>query len=200
MSYQDENHLITTQNLIKTWSKIPGEHHVIAFYLEKHPLYGCFSNFYRHYPFIFTIPDWCGLMAGFQTKIEFSEKAIMLCKASLMNDPNSFNKILVANNPSSVKELGRQVINWDQKLWDIHVCLIAKEVIEAKFTQVDGLKEVLFLTKNHLIAEATSRDKIWGVGMTEYNPDINYPSRWKGANVLGWALMEVRDKLLEKAN
>ena len=50
-----------------------------------------------------------------------------------MNDLNSFNKILVANNPSSVKELGRQVINWDQKLWDIHVCLIAKEVIEAKF-------------------------------------------------------------------
>lgn len=198
MSYQDENHLITTQNLIKTWSKIPDKHNVIAFYLDNNHLYGCFSNFYLHYPFNFIIPDWCGLMAGFQAKIEFSEKAIILCKASLMNDQESFNKILVSNNASSIKELGRQIINWDQKLWDIHVCLIAKEVIDAKFTQVDGLKEVLFLTKNHLIADTDSNDKIWGIGMTKYNSDFNYPSRWKGANVLGWALMEVRDKLLEK--
>lgn len=183
-----------TKNLLKTWSKIPGQHPVIIFSLNHHTLYGCFSNFYKHKPFLFKIPNWCGIMAGFEAEIEFSEKAILLCKASLMNDILSFNKILSNTNPYYQLKIN----NWNQKLWEQFVCLITKEVVETKFKKVDGLKEILFLTKNHLIALASSKDKLWGIGMDESNPDFEYPSKWKGLNILGWALMELRDKLLEK--
>merc|ERR1719504_531864 len=52
-----------------------------------------FSNFFRHddTPFTFSIPAWCGIYGGQETvPIEFSEKAIMLCKASLMGDADVF--------------------------------------------------------------------------------------------------------------
>ncbi len=73
---------------------------VIPFYSDKKVdrhgnknFYPEFSNFYIHSPFTFKIP--CGLFKGDIIKITFSEKAIMLCKASLMEVPVTYNKILL---------------------------------------------------------------------------------------------------------
>ncbi|MDF2804914.1 MAG: hypothetical protein K0S61_4819, partial [Anaerocolumna sp.] len=38
-------------------------------------------------------------------------------------------------------------------------------------------------------------DKIWGVGMSADYEKINNPLEWKGQNLLGFALMEVRDEI-----
>ena len=46
--------------------------------------------------------------------------------------------------------------------------------------------------------EASPVDSIWGVGMAADNPDINEPLNWKGENLLGYALMEVRDRLKQE--
>jgi predicted NAD-dependent protein-ADP-ribosyltransferase YbiA (DUF1768 family) len=39
-------------------------------------------------------------------------------------------------------------------------------------------------------------DAIWGIGMAADNPEITNPQNWKGLNLLGFALMEVRDELI----
>ena len=75
----------------------------------------CFSNFYRHKPIKFTIPEWCGACAGKIVYIDFTEKAIMLCKASLMWDKESFNTILKADTPTKVKRLGRKVKEFNEE-------------------------------------------------------------------------------------
>ena len=45
-------------------------------------------------------------------------------------------------------------------------------------------------TSDQIIADAIPEDEIWGTGLMSGLTSI--PREWKGANVLGWALMEVR--------
>ncbi|MEN0050216.1 MAG: NADAR domain-containing protein, partial [Bacteroidota bacterium] len=39
-------------------------------------------------------------------------------------------------------------------------------------------------------------DRIWGIGLAADANNIENPDTWKGLNLLGYALMEVRDQLL----
>jgi ribA/ribD-fused uncharacterized protein len=63
-----------------------------------------------------------------------------------------------------------------------------------KFSQHPDMKEFLLGTGDEVIVEASPFDKIWGIGIKTYETD---PLKWKGTNLLGFALMEVRD-FLEK--
>jgi ribA/ribD-fused uncharacterized protein len=69
------------------------------------------------------------------------------------------------------------------------------EVLTAKFSQHPGLKEFLLSTGDAILVEAAPRDRRWGIGMGENNPNIKDPKLWRGTNLLGKALMEVREKL-----
>lgn len=185
---------IKAEDLVKKWKTISTKQSVIGFYSNNNS-YPEFSNFYKHIKFKFIIPEWCGICANREVEIDFTEKAIMLCKASIMDDELSFNKIIKSNKPMEVKMLGRKVENFNDELWKNNVCRIAKIIVFTKFSKVNGLKEKLLGTEDILIAEATERDKIWGIGMNPNNKDLYYPSKWKGSNILGWALMEARNEL-----
>lgn len=50
-------------------------------------------------------------------------------------------------------------------------------------------------TNERVIVEASPVDPIWGIGMASDDKDCNNPENWKGLNLLGFALMEVRDEL-----
>ena len=87
------------------WKTFDGKHNVIVFYSDKKSLasqYQEFSNFFRHEPFNYIIP--CGKFKGTSVNIIFSETAIMLSKASLMNDEETFNMILEAKNTNGSKK------------------------------------------------------------------------------------------------
>ena len=51
-------------------------------------------------------------------------------------------------------------------------------------------------TGDRVLVEASPFDPIWGIGLDQNKPDIQNPHTWKGENLLGFALMEVRDRLL----
>ncbi len=179
-------------DLVSMWKSIDGEQKVIAFYSNNANYYPCFSNFWKHELFDFVIPEWCGEFAGTSVPVEFSEKAIMLCKASLFHDLKIFNQIIKADTPMKTKKLGRKC-KFDQKIWNNYVCSIAKYVVYQKILSVPGLKQILLDTGDEIIAEAAPRDRIWGIGLEKNNTNCNFPSKWKGCNILGWALMEARD-------
>lgn len=65
----------------------------------------------------------------------------------------------------------------------------------AKFGQHPDLREFLLATGRSVLLEASPYDRIWGVGMAATNPDVARPSAWRGLNLLGFALMEVRERL-----
>ena len=70
----------------------------------------------------------------------------------------------------------------------------------SKFSQNSNLKDILLSTKNKIIAEASPRDKIWGIGLGSKNPNSKNKNEWKGTNILGWALMKARESLIKNEN
>uniref|UniRef100_A0A6U3R5Z0 RanBP2-type domain-containing protein n=1 Tax=Ditylum brightwellii TaxID=49249 RepID=A0A6U3R5Z0_9STRA len=160
---------------------------------------GILSNYTNHAPVLFNIPSYCcsaGLaMTGRSTQIifNFAEKAIMACKASLFGDWASFDKILYCQDSREAKKLGRGVKQFNQDTWNRTVCPITRDVVAAKAAGLPALRTELAGTGDALIAEATNGDHVWGINLDASNPDVSYPGRWRGSNILGWALMEARD-------
>jgi len=117
----------------------------------------------------------------------------MLCKASLFGDYNTFDQILHSVDGAQAKKFGRQVQNFHQTTWDRSICPIMREVAIAKMQAVPEFKAALLAIQpdDALIAEA-SGDWVWGVGLDVNSGAVHHPSRWRGSNILGWALMEAR--------
>jgi len=160
-----------------------------------------FSNFFKHEPFDFELPDCCWSQHGPElgipkvVSVDFTEKAIMLCKAAIFGDAQRFQLMVQATEPRKVKGLGRKVTRFDPEVWDANVLEIARTVCVQKFSKVPGLAATLVATGGRVICESTRNDKNWGTGLDIDEPGFDKPWMWKGTNVLGWALMEAREVL-----
>ena len=124
-----------------------------------------------------------------------AEHYMMAEKARLFSDSEAEKRILESKNPGEAKKLGRNVIGFNEAEWiKRRFEIVVKANIE-KFNQNTELKEFLLNTGNRVLVEASPVDKIWGVGLAEDNEAIDNPNKWKGLNLLGFALMEARERL-----
>lgn len=187
--------------LEQIWSSYPDKILVIGFYSHNSSEYRTFSNFFQHDPVPYEIPECCGklelISSGRSSSFTFTcgEKAIMLCKACVMGDFDTYDAILSETIPRKIKAFGRKVKPWDQEKWNRVVCTIAFTIVLAKARTVTVFREVLLSTGSSIIAEATRNDKNWGIGIDMGKEDVQFPKLWKGTNILGWALMEARNQL-----
>jgi len=124
-----------------------------------------------------------------------AEHYMMAAKARLFGDNEIAKKIAVKESPKDVKDLGRQIKNFDPVIWDANKYRIVKQGNYLKFSQNELLKQFLIKTASKVLVEASPVDIIWGIGLTEDNSKALDPSEWRGENLLGFALMEVRDEL-----
>ena len=124
-----------------------------------------------------------------------AEHWMMAKKAELFNDQEILEKIIKCNSPAEAKKLGRKVRNYDDKIWLENRFEIVKEGNYHKFSQNSDLKTFLLNTNDRVIVEASPVDPIWGIGMAGDHKDVLNPEKWKGLNLLGFALMQVRDEL-----
>lgn len=124
-----------------------------------------------------------------------AEHFMMAEKARLFGDVAAFERILAAPNPGAAKKLGRTVQNFDEQTWQRHRFEIVVRGNLAKFEQNKLLREYLLSTGERILVEASPMDRIWGIGMGASNPHIENPEKWRGLNLLGFALMKVRDRL-----
>jgi ribA/ribD-fused uncharacterized protein len=126
-----------------------------------------------------------------------AEHWMMAGKARLFDDAETLELILKSTSPAEAKKLGRQVKNFDQTTWEAHRYNLVREGNFHKFSQNEDLKNYLLTTGDRVLVEASPRDRIWGIGLGKNNPDVENPHNWRGLNLLGFALMEVRDELLK---
>ncbi|XP_072173146.1 N-glycosidase YbiA-like [Diadema setosum] len=124
-----------------------------------------------------------------------AEMYMMHQKAVLFGDTAIAERILVASKPGAMKALGRKVQNFDDDVWKEHRVKIVKKGNLAKFSQNEDLKERLMATKGTTLVEASPRDRIWGIGLGKDNPKALSKDTWRGQNLLGYILTEVREEL-----
>ena len=131
-----------------------------------------------------------------------SEQYFMWMKAITFGDEEVAEKILKkGHNPKTAKALGREVKNYDDKKWNEVRYKIMVDANYYKYSQSEELKELLLnpeFNGKHFV-EASPLDGIWGIkcGETEALDD---KSNWNGQNLLGKALDEVREMLLNEKN
>ena len=129
------------------------------------------------------------------TLYQTAEHFMMAEKASLFGDSEAALKAVQASNPGEAKKIGRSVKGFIKSLWLQKRFSIVVNGNLGKFGQNKELKEFLLSTDQRVLVEASPVDKIWGIGLGADDPRIENPNLWKGENLLGFALMEVRSIL-----
>lgn len=149
----------------------------------------CFSQWYGGFEgqdSTFTSPDG-------EFTFNCAEQAMMHAKAMLFGDYAVAERIMQTKNPSEQKDLGRLIANFDPVEWDEYKFPIVCDINMAKFQQHPEFMEVLNKYPHHIICESSHWDKIWGIGMASDEEGVEDVDNWKGQNLLGKALMTVRD-------
>lgn len=144
---------------------------------------GYLSNWY---PSDFTINS---------VKFTSMEQYLMYQKAVCFHDNDTASQILLTSDAAHIKALGRLVRNYNDHQWNGVRQLVIYEGLAAKFSQNPELLKMLKCTGDTLIAECAVKDTIWGIGLSMTDPDRFNQTKWKGANLRGYALMMIREKL-----
>jgi ribA/ribD-fused uncharacterized protein len=124
-----------------------------------------------------------------------AEHFMMASKARLFEDPSALARIVKATSPADAKELGRAVRGYDDAAWERARFDAVVRGNVAKFGEHADLKAFLMATGDRVIVEASPRDTVWGIGLGASNPLARDPAKWRGRNLLGFALMEARARL-----
>lgn len=125
------------------------------------------------------------------------EQYMMAKKALLFGDLKYYILIMEEPDPQKCKDMGKAVRRFDGPTWDKCCEEIVYHANLAKFSQNPKLKAALLATGDTILAEASPKDKVWGIGLSAANPVAHDPAAWKGKNLLGKALMRVRSELRE---
>lgn len=124
-----------------------------------------------------------------------TEHWMMAQKAKLFGDAEALQNIIATEKPIDAKAIGRTVKNFNADVWNSKAFEIVVEGNYHKFSANEELGKFLINSGNKIIVEASPNDTIWGIGLPKDSKDAFNPIKWRGTNLLGFALMEVRDQL-----
>ncbi|WP_225838627.1 NADAR family protein [Streptomyces sp. NK08204] len=124
-----------------------------------------------------------------------AEHWMMAGKARLFGDTEAERGVLAAAHPAEAKKVGRLVRGFDEAIWERERFRIVVEGSVHKFAAHDALREFLLATGERVLVEASPVDRVWGIGLAADDEAASDPERWKGPNLLGFALMEARERL-----
>jgi hypothetical protein len=122
-----------------------------------------------------------------------AEHWMMAEKARLFGDEAALARVLAKDDPAAAKAAGRGVRGFDEATWRRHRFEIVVRGNRAKFAQHAALHAFLAGTGDQVLVEASPVDAVWGIGLAANDPRAQDPARWRGLNLLGFALMTVRE-------
>jgi ribA/ribD-fused uncharacterized protein len=148
--------------------------------------YGRDSMFSQFYPCRFVDKD---------LSFTCAEQYMHYTKAELFGDKQCSGAIINTKSPIQHKRLGRKVRHFSETVWYRQCKSIVKKGTLLKFKQNRALKQHLLDTHPKQLVEASPFDMKWGIGLPLSHPNIHDPSQWRGENMLGQILTEVREEL-----
>ena len=153
--------------------------HMVAFFTRD-------SKFSNHFPCLFE-----------HDGLQFSsvEQFLMFQKAKHFGDDSIAKEIMKTNDPAITKALGRKVKHFKLEDWKKVCDEYMRNGIRAKFTQNPSHASALKDTQKKTLIEANPKDTYWGCGLSLSDNNKWTPAKWKGLNMLGKMLTELRDSL-----
>ncbi|CAL9421682.1 NADAR family protein [Streptomyces sp. Tu 3180] len=124
-----------------------------------------------------------------------AEHWMMAAKARLFADAEAERRVLAADHPSLAKKAGRLVRGFDEATWRRERFRVVVEGSVHKFAAHADLRDFLLGTGGRVLVEASPVDRVWGIGLAARDEGAYDPERWRGPNLLGFALMEARARL-----
>jgi len=129
-----------------------------------------------------------------------TEQYFMFVKAKTFGDEETAERILKeGENPKIAKALGRQVKNYDDNVWNEKRYQVMVDANLYKYnTSMVYRKELLNAKyEGKGFVEASQFDRLWGIGICKEDASDD-ESTWKGQNLLGKVLNEVRERILKE--
>ena len=133
------------------------------------------------------------------TDFSSMEQYIMVRKCRLFGDEALAAAVLRTDEPGEQRAIGRQVKDYQEVIWAGIRQAVAFRGLYAKFSQNEALKALLLGTGSAVIVECVGIDAVWSCGFGLEDEERLDLSRWRGQNILGFALMEVREALRAEA-
>ncbi|MEU6212229.1 NADAR family protein [Streptomyces sp. NPDC047023] len=124
-----------------------------------------------------------------------AEHWMMAGKARLFGDAEAELAAVAAKSPAEAKKIGRLVRGFDNETWERERFALVVEGSVHKFGADPALRAYLLGTGERVLVEASPLDRIWGIGLAADDERALDPARWRGLNLLGFALMEARARL-----
>ncbi|OWA10431.1 hypothetical protein B9W62_10870 [Streptomyces sp. CS113] len=124
-----------------------------------------------------------------------AEHWMMAGKARLFADAEAERRVLAAAHPAEAKKAGRLVRGFDEAVWERERFRIVVEGSVHKFASDPALRAYLLGTGGRVLVEASPVDRVWGIGLAADDEAAQDPERWRGPNLLGFALMAARERL-----
>ena len=134
------------------------------------------------------------------TAFSSMEQYIMYRKCRLFGDDAHAAAVMQTDEPGEQRAIGRQAEGYQETVWAGIRQAVAFRGLYAKFSQNEVLKELLLGTGDAIIVECVGIDTVWSCGYWLENDARLDLSRWRGQNILGFALMEVRNALRATAD
>lgn len=126
-----------------------------------------------------------------------AEHWMMATKARLFGDNTALARVFANDDPGAAKAAGRSVVGFDDVRWREQRFALVVQGNLAKYAQHPELADFLRGTGTQILVEASPVDPIWGIGLAAGDPCAHDPEQWPGLNLLGFALMAVRERLGE---
>ena len=126
------------------------------------------------------------------------EQYIMYRKCMAFGDETSAKAVLATDDTATQQGIGQNASGYIESVWAGMRQMVGFRGLKAKFSQNEDLKQKLIDTGNAYLVECAGSDRNWACGI-RLNDDKRFDAaNWKGDNILGFALMEVRD-IIKKA-
>jgi ribA/ribD-fused uncharacterized protein len=123
------------------------------------------------------------------------EQFMMFSKAKMFGDDKAAAAVMATSDPRQQKALGRAVKGYDDATWSSRRLNIVTVGCREKFLQNPSMLAELLATGTTMIVEASPYDRVWGIGLGQDDPKALDRKQWRGENLLGQALMTVRQVL-----
>ena len=128
-----------------------------------------------------------------------NEQYFQYTKAVHFGDMDIADLIRKENNPYEMINLAKKIKNYKHPVWVNRAEKVLSKANQAKYSQNKSARETLIATGQKTLGEASS-NMFYGTGVNLLAKDPTDCSKWKGKNIMGQILTEIRSSLIADQN